>query len=717
MASTQAHFNEYDQWVKCVVVGDSGVGKTCLVCSRASDTKYSLPQLVKTKVSTVWAIDHYRTDTEILRRSWCEVDGVTVSLRLWDTFGYHDKDRRFAYSRADVVLLCFSTVRPGSLSHVKKLWIPEIQRFCPNTPIILVGTQVDLRYLYKDEDYVKLNKGLLYREIKEKDVIPPELGREVAREIGADYYETSVLTKHGINDVFDNAIRAALCDRRKVRFWNTELRKLKRPLMQEPLEIPKPKVPVVNVPPGTLSSDLSRLLFHQGDCDAIFVVRDVCFQAHRIVLIVAAEIFHQLFTIDLSDVVISPTSSSSIVQSSKTSATNISDDFSFTDPIDDKQMLIDPDTISLGVRMPSPDQEVPQLKVDDPLPVDAKPLLLQKDLDHPAFQCIQLKQCENPYEPGQVTIQTVISVNPEISPKVFEYILEYLYLGRLREDYDAMDDIQRAAELMELSDVAVMASSLRTNEAYLGVELEKAFQKRRCQKLRELALHKGLLTDITFEVDDGIVSAHKPLLMARCDMMFAMFSNDFIEASAKVVPFAGINRDSFRALQEYLYTEERPAMGGVDCLSLIEVANRLCLQRLLNLTEEYAVQELSRAEEMAEDITEDVIMMLEPAQLMNANQLAKWCLHHLCINFKHLIKKHAKLWKGLKIENQIYIDKNRWPPKWYLKELELYDRSRQESMRRHIKQSFKRQRANSGCLCFGRRSHIKVQRSMSDERP
>ena len=26
-----------------------------------------------------------------------EVDGVNVSLRLWDTFGYHDKDRRFAY--------------------------------------------------------------------------------------------------------------------------------------------------------------------------------------------------------------------------------------------------------------------------------------------------------------------------------------------------------------------------------------------------------------------------------------------------------------------------------------------------------------------------------------------------------------------------------------------------------------------------------------------
>ena len=34
---------------------------------------------------------------QILAKSIVEVDGVNFSLRLWDTFGYHDKDRRFAY--------------------------------------------------------------------------------------------------------------------------------------------------------------------------------------------------------------------------------------------------------------------------------------------------------------------------------------------------------------------------------------------------------------------------------------------------------------------------------------------------------------------------------------------------------------------------------------------------------------------------------------------
>jgi Rho-related BTB domain-containing protein 1/2 len=35
----------------------------------------------------------------------------------------------------------------------------------------------------------------------------------VARELGMPYYETSVLTFFGINEVFENAIRAALCAR------------------------------------------------------------------------------------------------------------------------------------------------------------------------------------------------------------------------------------------------------------------------------------------------------------------------------------------------------------------------------------------------------------------------------------------------------------------------------------------------------------------------
>ena len=39
----------------------------------------------------------------------------------------------------------------------------------------------------------------------------PEEARAVARQLGIPYYEASVLTYFGIDQVFENAIRAALC--------------------------------------------------------------------------------------------------------------------------------------------------------------------------------------------------------------------------------------------------------------------------------------------------------------------------------------------------------------------------------------------------------------------------------------------------------------------------------------------------------------------------
>ena len=53
--------------------------------------------------------------------------------------------------------------------------------------------------------------------------------------------------------------------------------------------------------------------------------------------------------------------------------------------------------------------------------------------------------------------------------------------------------------------------------------------------ISEVCLLDCLFSDIVFRLDDGTASAHKPLLMARCDMMRAMFShNDFKVSNQKL---------------------------------------------------------------------------------------------------------------------------------------------------------------------------------------
>lgn len=45
----------------------------------------------------------------------------------------------------------------------------------------------------------------------------------------------------------------------------------------------------------------------------------------------------------------------------------------------------------------------------------------------------------------------------------------------------------------------------------------------------------GCFTDITFELDDGQMKAHRAILVARCDVMRAMLAGDFREAHSSVV--------------------------------------------------------------------------------------------------------------------------------------------------------------------------------------
>merc|ERR1712135_106975 len=174
--------------IKCVVVGDGTVGKTCMLISYTTD---SFPGEY---VPTVF--DNYSAPMVC--------DGVPVSLGLWDTAGQEDYDRLrpLSYPQTDVFLICFSVVSPSSFENVKEKWVPEITHHCQKTPFLLVGTQVDLR---DDAGTIeKLSKN------KQKP-ISQEAGEKLARELRAvKYVECSALTQKGLKNVFDEAILAAL---------------------------------------------------------------------------------------------------------------------------------------------------------------------------------------------------------------------------------------------------------------------------------------------------------------------------------------------------------------------------------------------------------------------------------------------------------------------------------------------------------------------------
>ncbi|RMC18870.1 hypothetical protein DUI87_04767 [Hirundo rustica rustica] len=118
-----------NQNVKCkiVVVGDSQCGKTALLHVFAKDC------FPESYVPTVF--ENYTASFEI--------DTQRIELSLWDTSGspYYDNVRPLSYPDSDAVLICFDISRPETLDS----WKGEIQEFCPNTKMLLVGCKSDLR--------------------------------------------------------------------------------------------------------------------------------------------------------------------------------------------------------------------------------------------------------------------------------------------------------------------------------------------------------------------------------------------------------------------------------------------------------------------------------------------------------------------------------------------------------------------------------------------
>ncbi|KAI2659562.1 Rho-related BTB domain-containing protein 2 [Labeo rohita] len=580
--------------IKCVVVGDNAVGKTRLICARACNATLTQYQLLATHVPTVWAIDQYRVCQEVLERSRDVVDDVSVSLRLWDTFGDHHKDRRFAYGRSDVVVLCFSIANPNSLFHVKTMWYPEIKHFCPRAPVILVGCQLDLRYA--DLEAVNRARRPLARPIKANEILPPEKGREVAKELGVPYYETSVVAQFGVKDVFDNAIRAALISRRHLQFWKSHLRDVQRPLLQAPFLPPKPPPPVIVIPPppSTTEEHPGRLLEEPLCADVVLVLQEnQRVFAHKVYLATASSKFYDLFLQDVKAEADckQPTGREPPARAASFDMCESSDEESRVNLracISDGTLIgADSDGIleggrgghflsSLGRAFVSIRRET----VQDPVTFISRPM-------------------------------TLVQMDPSVLLGPFRVVMRYLYTGQLDEHEKDLMHIAHIAELLEVFDLRMMVANILNNEAFMNQEITKAFH----------------------------------------------------------VLFPNTTRSSMQAVLEYLYTGRFCSRPDLDAMELIILANRLCLPHLVALTGPM------EAAATGTDIDGDVLVYLEMAQFHCAYQLTDWCLHHICTNYNNVCRKFPR---DMRAKSAGSTSTHRWPPVWYLKEDDHYQRARKE---------------------------------------
>lgn len=161
---------EYDHLFKVLMVGDSGVGKSCILL-RFVDQQYN-----ETYISTI-GVD-FRIKT-------LEIAGKKVKLQIWDTAG-QERFRTITssyYRGAHGVMVVYDSTSEQSFYNVKQ-WLHEISRYAgDNVEKLLVGNKCD-QTNRKQVNYTT--------------------GKQLADEMSMNFMETSAKTGSNINELFVN---------------------------------------------------------------------------------------------------------------------------------------------------------------------------------------------------------------------------------------------------------------------------------------------------------------------------------------------------------------------------------------------------------------------------------------------------------------------------------------------------------------------------------
>ncbi|ESN99910.1 hypothetical protein HELRODRAFT_185778 [Helobdella robusta] len=159
---------EYDYLFKLLLIGDSAVGKSCLLLRFADDT------YTESYISTIGVDFKIKT---------LQLDGKNIKLQIWDTAG-QERFRTITssyYRGAHGIIIVYDITDKDSFENIKQ-WLGEIDRYASeNVNKLLVGNKCDL---------------------VERRIVTQEQAKLFASEQHLDFLETSAKDATNVEEAF-----------------------------------------------------------------------------------------------------------------------------------------------------------------------------------------------------------------------------------------------------------------------------------------------------------------------------------------------------------------------------------------------------------------------------------------------------------------------------------------------------------------------------------
>ncbi|XP_029766791.1 rho-related BTB domain-containing protein 3 isoform X1 [Terrapene carolina triunguis] len=255
-------------------------------------------------------------------------------------------------------------------------------------------------------------------------------------------------------------------------------------------------------------------------------------------------------------------------------------------------------------------------------------------------------------------------------------ILHFIYSGAfqwelLEEDIKKKLKDPGEAELVLEKVKCILKTPGKVNSSENCRSHQTARPLQLCDTSLRLFFNTHVLADVIFQIQGATVPAHRAVLVARCEVMAAMFNGSYIEANSFLVPVYGVSKDTFLSFLEYLYTDSCCPASILQAMSLLICAEMYQVSRLQHICELYIITQLQSmpSRELA-STSLSIVSLLRKAKFHNSDCLSTWLLHFIATNY--LIFSQKPEFQDLSAEERNFVEMHRWPSHMYLKQLADY---------------------------------------------